>query len=277
MKTGRGTKPALTRNTSMRKNSPAARHKPLAKPSAKPSTETAGRPGTQKGGKDRIGTRKESDLHRTLKFRYAGEAGKTEESLGNYVCDGVTAEGEIIEVQTGSFGPLRKKVPDLTAYGPVRIIYPVIVTKYIETFGLGGESLRKRKSPRRGSEWDLFKHLLYAPELALLPRLSIELTLIDVLEKRILDGKGSWRKKGASIAGKELAGWHGSLCLEGLKDYYRFVPFAWGEGFTTQDLAEKARIHPGLARKTLYVLNKIGAVQRTGRKGNAYRYEKKRQ
>jgi hypothetical protein len=228
----------------------------------------------QKGGKYRIGTQRESALHRDLKFRYAGETGKTEEILGAYVCDGVTGEGEIIEVQTGSFGPLRRKVRELAAQRPVRIVHPVILTKHIETFSPEGEVLRKRKSPRRGSEWDLFKQLLYAPELVLLPGLSIELALIDVLEKRILDGKGSWRRKGASIAERELAGWHGSLCLRGLRDYYRFVPFGRGE-FTARDLAEKAGIDPGLAQKTLYVLTKIGAVQRTGKKGNAYRYKKK--
>jgi hypothetical protein len=229
-----------------------------------------------KSGKNRIGTQKESALHEALKFRYAGESGKTEEMLGAYVCDGVTGAGEIIEVQTGSFGPLRRKVRELTARGPVRIVHPVILTKHIETFGPEGNILRKRKSPRRGSEWDLFKHLLYAPELVLLPGLSIELALIDVLEKRILDGKGSWRRKGASITGRELAGWHGSLCLRGLKDYYRFVPFGQRE-FTARDLAEKAGIAPDLAQKALYVLTKIGVVQRTGKKGNAYRYQKKRQ
>ncbi|MDR1637754.1 MAG: hypothetical protein LBR93_10520 [Treponema sp.] len=228
-------------------------------------------------GEEGIGTQKESALHRALKFRYAGEAGKTEEALGDYVCDGVTGEGEIIEVQTGSFGPLRDKVRDLAARGQVRIVHPIILTKHIETFGPEGESIRKRKSPRRGSEWDLFKHLLYAPELALLPGLSIELALIDVLEKRVLDGKGSWRRKGASVMGRELTGWHGSLCLTGLKDYYRFVPFVRGEEFTVRDLAEKARIDPPLARKTLYVLAKIGAVRRTGKKGNAYCYKKKGQ
>jgi hypothetical protein len=230
----------------------------------------------EKSGKNRIGTQKESALHEALKFRYAGETGKTEETLGTYVCDGVTGEGEIIEVQTGSFGPLRRKVRELAARGPVRIVHPVILTKHIETSDPEGKILRKRKSPRRGSEWDLFKHLLYAPELVLLPGLSIELALIDVLEKRILDGKGSWRRRGASITGRELADWHGSLCLRGLKDYYRFVPFGQRE-FTSRDLAEKAGIAPGLAQKTLYVLTKIGVVQRTGKKGNAYRYQKKRQ
>jgi hypothetical protein len=227
----------------------------------------------QEGGKS-IGALRESELHRSLKFRYTGESGKTEETLGDYVCDGITGTGEIIEVQTGSFGPLRVKVRKLIAHGPVRIVHPVIVHKHIETFSPEGKSLRKRKSPRKGSEWDLFKHLLYAPELVLLPGLSIELALIDVLEKRILDGKGSWRRKGASIVGRELTGWHSSLSLDRLEDYYRFVPFAKGEGFTVRNLAEKAHIAPALAQKALYVLTKIGAVKRTGKEGNAYRYEK---
>jgi hypothetical protein len=220
-----------------------------------------------------IGTRKESSLHNALKFRYAGTGGETEKSMGDYVCDGVTPEGEIIEVQTGSFGPLKDKVRELAAFGPVRIIHPIIINKYIETFDAAGHLLRKRKSPRKGSEWDLFKNLLYAPELAAVPGLCIELALIDVLEQRKEDGKGSWRRKGASISGRELAAWHSSVSLGALKDYYRFLPFASKEEFTTRDLAKKARIRPALAGKTLYVLTKIGITERVGKKGNSFLYK----
>ncbi|GHU17506.1 hypothetical protein FACS1894163_08490 [Spirochaetia bacterium] len=225
-----------------------------------------------------IGTRKESSLHNALKFRYAGADGETEKSMGDYVCDGITEDGEIIEVQTGSFGPLRDKARELAAFGPVRIIHPIIINKYIETLNMEVDVLRKRKSPRKGSEWDLFKNLLYAPELAVTPGLCIELALIDVLERRKEDGKGSWRRKGASISGRELAGWHSSVSLKSKKDYYRFVPFTSKEEFTTRMLAGKAHIRAALAGKTLYVLTKIGVVERTGKKGNSFVYKiKKRQ
>jgi hypothetical protein len=220
-----------------------------------------------------IGTRKESNLHNALKFRYAGADGETEKSMGDYVCDGLTPDGEIIEVQTGSFGPLKDKARELAAFGPVRIIHPIIINKYIETLNLKGEVIRKRKSPRKGSEWDLFKNLLYAPELAAVPGLCIELALIDVLEQRIEDGKGSWRRKGASISGRELTGWHSSLTLSSVKDYYRFLPFASGEEFTTRGLAAKARINTALAGKALYVLTKIGVAERIGKKGNSFVYK----
>jgi hypothetical protein len=221
-----------------------------------------------------IGTRRESDLHRALKFRYCGENGRTEQVLGDYVCDGLTETGEIIEVQTGSFGPLRDKAEKLAAQGPLRIVHPVIVSKYIETYDAAGTLIRRRRSPRRGGPWDLFRSLLYAPELPLLKGLTIELALIDVLEKRVQDGRGSWRRGGVSIAGRELAAWHDSIILEKPRDYRRFIPAALAGDFTTAALAEGAKISTELARKTLYVLNKIGVVERTGKEGRAFTYRR---
>jgi hypothetical protein len=219
-----------------------------------------------------IGTRRESSLHRALKFRYSGENGQTEQVLGDYVCDGITETGEIIEIQTGSFGPLKEKVRKLAAQGPIRIVHPVIITKYIETYDAKGTLVRRRKSPRRGSQWDLFKNLLYAPEIPLLKGLCVELALIDVVEKRVQDGKGSWRRGGASIAGRELAGWHDSVILKTKRDYRRFIPPAGDEDLTVNSLAKRAAIPPELARKTLYVLTKMGVVERIGKVGRLYRY-----
>ncbi|MDR1240081.1 MAG: hypothetical protein LBK27_08195 [Treponema sp.] len=222
--------------------------------------------------KNSIGAKNESGLHRALKFRYAGILGETEAPVGDYVADGVSGDGEIIEVQTGSFGPLKTKVPELARRGPVRIIHPVIVNKYIEVFDGEENKLYRRKSPRKGNEWDLFKALLYAPELPLIPGLCIELALVDVREKRVADGGGSWRRKGQRIAGRELAAWRGAVLLNSPEDYRRFIPFAAGERFTVNDLREKARIPRPLAAKALYVLYKMGLVMREGKKRNAWVY-----
>jgi hypothetical protein len=224
-----------------------------------------------------IGTERESGLHRALKFRYAGIGGETETPVGGYVADGIRGDGEIIEVQTGSFGPLKEKVPELCLRGRVKIIHPIIVNKYIDVFDEAGKKQYRRKSPRRGGEWDLFKALLYAPALPLVPGLSIELALVDVLEKRVQDGRGSWRRRGLSIAGRELAAWHGAVSLDSPDDYRRFIPFAKNERFTSRDLAEKAHIQPPLARKTLYVLTKMGITKQIGKQGNAWIYKIRRE
>ena len=224
-----------------------------------------------------IGTKKESSLHRSLKYRYSGD-GETETLAGSYVCDACTSDGEYIEVQTGSFGPLKEKAKNITKTGKLRIIHPIIAEKTLETRDDKGRLLRRRKSPRKGSEWDLFDALLYAPEIPLYKNLAIELAVVEVIEKRVDDGKGSWRRKGISISDREIGAWHHSVVLKGPKDYYRFVPFKKNEEFTVRALGEKAGIDVSLARKTLYVLTKMGVVERIGKQGKAFLYRiKKRQ
>jgi hypothetical protein len=223
-------------------------------------------------GNSRIGVERESSLHRALKFRWAGTADRTETPRAGYVCDGVSETGELLEVQTGSFAPLKIKVQELAVYDTVRIIHPIILTKHIEVYDEGGVLQSSRKSPRKGTIWDLFKALLYAPELPSLPNVIIELALVEIRERRIQDGRGSWRRKGQSIADRELTACRGTLPLESLRDYRCFVPFKDGEEFTVRILGSRVRIPETIARKTLYVLTKLNVVERRGKEGNAWIY-----
>jgi len=224
-----------------------------------------------------IGTKKESSLHRELKTLYSGPQGMTEVAAAGYIADGLNGEGEFIEVQTGSFAPLKRKLKALLLEAPVRLVYPVAAAKYIEVFELFNGTvflLHRRKSPRRGSPWDLFNALVYGWELASLQGLSIELVLADIVERRVADGKGSWRRRGQSILDKSLEAVRESIVLERPADYLRFVPFARREAFTASMLAKKAGIKAALARKALYVLTRLGLVKRAGKKGRAWLYER---
>jgi Fic family protein len=130
-----------------------------------------------------------------------------------------------------------------------------------------------RKSPRKGSLWDVFKALLYAPEISLLPNVVIELAVVDVAESRVQDGLGSWRRKGVSITDKRLTGQYPSVLLSNKADYRQFAPFAPGERFTVKDLAAKAGIKRGLAAKALWTLAMIGAVEKVGKRRREAEYE----
>ena len=215
----------------------------------------------------------ESSLHRSLKFQYSA-AGTTETQIGDYVCDGLSDRGEIIEVQLGNFSPLREKVKSLLKKNKVRIIYPVIIQKQIELYDTNGKLISKRKSPRKGTIWDVFKALVFAPEFPLLKKLTIELALVDVLERRVNDGKGSWRRKGVSVQDRFLERRRESIVLKSLKDYNQFLPFTKKECFTIKDLAKKASIKPDIARKAVSVLCKIGLVEQAGKQGRAYVYRR---
>jgi len=223
--------------------------------------------------KKKFAVSNESSLHRTLKFRYAGPGGETEVETGEYVADGIRKDGEYIEIQTGSFAPLKKKVKEFAANGKVRIIHPIAVSKKIEVYGEDGAFLYSRKSPLKGCPWDLFDALLHAPELPLIKGITIEVVLADITEKRVKDGKGARRRKGISIKDRELSAWHESFLLKKPADYLRFVPFKKNEEFTVSQLAERAKIDKEKAGKALYVLTKMKVVERIGKKGNAWMYK----
>ncbi|MDR3113956.1 MAG: hypothetical protein LBU25_00355 [Treponema sp.] len=228
-----------------------------------------------KGYANLIGTVRESGLHRALKIRYAGKGGILEVSAGHkekYVWDGITKTGEIIEVQTGSFGPLKDKLTRMPPLRSIRIVHPIIIQKYLEVYDAENTRSYCRKSPRKGTIWDLFHALVYAPEIPLMPRLRIELALVSVKQRRRQDGWGSWRRKGISIIDTELTAVEGSLMLSGKEDYHVFLPSLEVEPFSSRDLGSIAGITPSLARKTLYVLTRLGIVRRLAKKGNALLY-----
>jgi len=219
-----------------------------------------------------IGIQNESSLHRTLKYQYAEPGGETEVSVGNFVADAVTASGEYIEVQIGSFAPLVKKVKEFVSHGKVRIIHPVIVSKRIEVYDKGDKFLYRRKSPAEGSIWDIFHALASAPELPLIKGVMIEVAMVETTEKRFKDGKGSWRRKGISIHDKELAAWHDRYLFKSKADFLCFIPFKKGEEFTVSSLAEKMSVKTLKAGTALYVLTRMKLVKRIGKKGRAWVY-----
>ncbi len=221
-----------------------------------------------------IGTRKEKSLHAALKQRYAGSGGRTEAEIGPYVCDAVDQYGVIVEVQTGNFGAIKRKLSDLTKNARVVLVHPISVSRTIELRSIEGELIRTRKSPRKGKPADIFAHLVRAPYLPALPGLEIELAMVDETELRTDDGAGSWRRKGVSIVDRKLDAVRETIRLSGPADYRRFLPDALPDPFTSKDLAAALSVRAELARKALFVLSRLGLATDCGKKGNAKLYRK---
>jgi hypothetical protein len=221
-----------------------------------------------------IGTAKEKGLHAALKAHYCGPDGTMETEVGIYVCDVKRSDGEIIEVQTGNFAPAREKFIRLAGINRIRIVHPIVVSRVIDLFDSEGIRIRTRRSPKKGSEWDLFRVLVGAPLLPLTPNLSIEVVFVEEKETRISDGRGSWRRGGVSVVERDLLSIHGTLHLPGAESFSRFLPEGLDEQFGTTELAKACSIRPDLARKVLYVLNRMGLIHVSGKKGNAKLYRK---
>ena len=137
--------------------------------------------GGMRGGAERplagaasIGELNERSLHRALKARYAVAGGATEQAVDGFVAD-VVAGGRIVEVHTGSFRPLKRKLPRLLERYPVTLVHPVARDRYIVKMAADPNAPpTRRKSPKRGSVFEVFPALASIPALLAHPNLTLE-------------------------------------------------------------------------------------------------------
>lgn len=223
-----------------------------------------------------IGTLKEKSLHAALKARYAEEGDRLEVPVGPYVVDIVRGD-LLIEIQTGGFSPLKRKLADLLAQGKrVHLIHPIAARKWIVRETAKGRVLGRRRSPKRGRPEEIFVQLVRIPGILPQPGFSVEVVLTHNEEVRRNDGRGSWRRKGWSLHDQRLLDTAGSIAFTCREDYLRFIPPGLARPFTNRELSSAASIPTRLAQKMTYTLHKAGWLEVAGKKGNAFLYQERK-
>src|ERR671916_668492 len=104
-----------------------------------------------------IGVLREGPLHRELKAMLARPGDQFEVRVDGYVIDLVRADGELVEVQTGSFSPLRAKLDALLDRHRVRIVHPIPAQRRILRVDEHGEVLSERPSPKKPGAATIFE------------------------------------------------------------------------------------------------------------------------
>jgi hypothetical protein len=219
-----------------------------------------------------IGTLNEGPLHAALKDWYARPGDQFEVSVGDFVIDIVRGD-LLIEIQTGSFTSIRRKLKALVAEHPVRLIYPVAREKWIVRLAEDGESvLGRRRSPKRGSLEHVFGELVSFPRLLAKPNLSIEVLLIQEDELRHRDEKRGWRRHGWVVHERRLLDVVERRLFESPQDLAALLPSGLVEPWTTADLAKAAGLPRRLAQQMAYCLRKTGVIESVERRGRAHLY-----
>ena len=216
-----------------------------------------------------IGTLSEKSLHADLKEWYAREGDEIEAEVAGFQID-IKRGDLLIEVQTGNFSAIKRKLGLLLEEHPVLLIHPIAETKWIIRLDQKGRKVSQRKSPKRGKVEDLFRELLRIPELAASPRLSLEVALIDMEEIWIDDGKGSWRRGKWSIHDRKLLGIRRRVRLDRGEDFLALLPGKLDRPFTVKDLAAASQITQRQSQRMTYSLRKMGLLEIVSKQGNAY-------
>lgn len=210
----------------------------------------------------------EYSLHSEIKQWYKSPEDKLETKVGNYIID-VLRDNFLIEIQTGNFSAIKKKLKKLLHdNNQVRLVYPIAKLKWIVHVTDSGEFVRRRKSPKKGKLTDLFYELVHTPSIIKDKNFSLEVLLIEEEEVRCNDGRGSWRRRGISTKDRKLLNVFDRLVFEDSKDFLKFLPQELDEQFTNKILALKLGVSVTLAQKITYCLRKIGIISVVGKKRN---------
>jgi hypothetical protein len=216
---------------------------------------------------DVIGVLREGPLHRDLKALLASPGDAFEVKVDGYVIDLVRADGELVEIQTGGFSPLRKKLDALLDRHPVRIVHPIPAERRIIRVDEDGLVLSTKRSPKKPGAAMIFEGLVSFPTLLSHPNLTIEILLCredHVRKPAPVRGRRYLRDPGERRLVEVLK----RIELAGPTDAARLIP-AFEEPFTTRELAKAMRVPLPLAQKTAHCLRALQVIEPAGMRGRA--------
>jgi hypothetical protein len=218
-----------------------------------------------------IGTMREGHVHASLKARYLQPGDEVEAAVDGYVVD-ILRGDLIIEVQTGNFSSIARKVRKLVESHTVRLVHPVARELWIVKQNDDG-TVSRRKSPLRRDVIDVFAELVSFPELIAHENFELDVVLTQEEERRVFDGR-SWRRRGWARVERRLLDVIDTVSLRSAADYLALLPVALPAEFLTSDIAAAFGRPRRLAQQMAYCLKGCGLIEERGRRGNAIMYRR---
>ena len=227
-------------------------------------------------GATSIGERNERSLHRALKARYAAGGNPTEQAVDGFVADVVVGD-RIVEVHTGGFSPLKRKLPSLLERHPVTLVHPIARDRYIiKTAGDPSLPAKRRMSPKHGSVFEVFAALVSIPTLLAHPNLTLEVLLTVEEEVRAInEGSTRWRYAWVRVD-RRLLDVVATRTIGSMADLFAMLDAELPEPFTTRDLAAAMRSSRRLAGQAAFCFREGGVSEVCGKRGNALAYRRLR-
>lgn len=243
-----------------------------------------------------IGLLNEKALHAALKEWYARPEDQIEVKVDGYFIDIVQGShrihepqdvygsngvqdcqpGLLVEIQTRNFSALKRKLTDLIARHRLRLVHPIAQEKWIvKRPKQEGDRVTRRKSPKRGRTVDIFRELVYIPELLNSPNFSLEVLLIQEEEVRRYDGRKGWRRGGWVTEERHLLSVLERQRFQEVEDLWRLIPGELPVEFTTADLTRLMKIPKRTAGQVAYCLRRMELVEQIGKRGRSYLYVRK--
>lgn len=221
-----------------------------------------------------IGTLGEKTLHAVLKNYYEPFSDNHEIKIGGYIAD-IVGENGVIEIQTRQFNKLLKKLEAFLEYCDVTVVYPIPAVKYLRWLDLDtGELSERRKSPHKGSIYEVFPELYKIKFTLDNPRFHLCLCMLEVDEIRFLNGWSKDKKKGSSRCDRIPVNILDEIYINNNAEFAKLIPENLPKEFNSADFAKACRINRSNAQTGLNVLTYTETVKRIGKSANTIIYSK---
>ena len=209
---------------------------------------------------------REGRLHAAVKALLAQPGDRLEVPVGGFVIDLVRADGELVEVQTGGFGALGRKLDALLDEHRVRIVHPVAAERRIVRVDEQGEVSSIRRSPKRATAVEVFDKLVAFPVLLTHPNLTIEVLLLR--EDHVRGARPvSSRRRTRDPGERRLVEVLDRVEFRTIEDILNALPALPLQPFSTRELASLLGCSTLLAQRTAYCLRMIAIVEPAGKRG----------
>lgn len=259
-----------------------------------PAYRMAGRT-AREGDVPHIGTLREKRLHAAIKLYLCpdencherpvadllpAEEAETSDKKRRMVAD-ILTDGQIFEVQTGGFFPLRQKISWYLTHTPCRVtvVHPIPAVRYLSWIHPeDGSIISRRRSPKRGRVRDVAKELYWLSDFVGNPRFSLRILLVELEEYRMADGWSRDGKRGSNRYERFPTALLGDVTLSATADYAAYflpevlaIPDAEGVCplFTAADYAGLTGIRGKATYSTVHLLERLGLIlleeERVGR------------
>lgn len=215
-----------------------------------------------------IGVLREGPLHAAIKAFLAEPGDRVEVRVESFVIDLVRADGELVEIQTGGFGPLGRKLDKLLDEHRVRIVHPIAAERRIVRVDADGVVLAARRSPKRATVVELFDKLVTFPSLVTHPNLTLEVLLLSEDHVRG-PSPTTTRRRTRDPGERRLVEVLDRVEVRDARDLLAALPPLPSDPFTTRELAAVLGCPRQLAQRTTYCLRALGLIEPAGKRGHA--------
>lgn len=191
-----------------------------------------------------------------------------------WIIDAVQGK-RLIEVQTGHFSSIRTKLFHLIDNYHVTLVYPIAYEKWIVKLPENQFAHQeRRKSPKRGTIFQVFNELVSFPQLIQHPNFSLEVPIIQEEEVRKFSREKTWRQYGWARVERRLIQVLETVRFSSPNDFVALLPSSLPGEFITADLSLQLHIPRYLAQKMIYCLCQMSAIEVIGKKGRFLLYKR---